>query len=121
MRIFIEDTFDSAHSLPHLPPPHKCRELHGHTYKIRLEFEGPIDSQTGFILDYDLAKSYWSAVKVRLDHRCLDPIIKPYSSCEHLSQFIASQWQLCTIEGVTAKLVRIELRETERCGVTLDL
>ena len=32
MRIFKTFTFDSAHSLPHVPDGHKCKNIHGHTY-----------------------------------------------------------------------------------------
>ena len=34
MLIYKEFTFDSAHKLPNVPDGHKCKNLHGHTYKL---------------------------------------------------------------------------------------
>jgi len=40
--VFIEDSFDSAHWLPNVHEDHKCRRMHGHTYRIRIDIEGQI-------------------------------------------------------------------------------
>ena len=36
--LYIAKTFDfdAAHFLPHVPEDHKCRRMHGHTYRVRL-------------------------------------------------------------------------------------
>ena len=26
--------FEAAHTLPHAPPGHKCRRMHGHSYRL---------------------------------------------------------------------------------------
>ena len=41
-RMMIEKifSFDSAHFLPHVPDDHKCRNLHGHTYTLKVEVIG---------------------------------------------------------------------------------
>lgn len=119
MRIFIEDSFDSAHSLPHLPADHKCHHLHGHTYKIRMEFSGPI-SEKGWVVDYGVVKSYWGFTKQRIDHKFINEFV-PISTCENLAAWI---WcDLCNhmkLGPPMVKLERIELRETERCGVVYE-
>ena len=40
MEIFKEFTFEAAHDLPNTPEGHKCRRLHGHSFRIRLAVEG---------------------------------------------------------------------------------
>lgn len=45
--IFVEDSFDSAHWLPNVPGGHKCKAMHGHTYRIRLEVSGDVGAETG--------------------------------------------------------------------------
>jgi 6-pyruvoyltetrahydropterin/6-carboxytetrahydropterin synthase len=120
-RIFVEDSFDSAHSLPHLPAEHKCHALHGHTYKIRIEFDGPIDPGTGWIVDYGVVKSYWQFSKNKVDHVFLNAIV-PVSTCENLARYL---WNSMAVDlkkfgPPMVKLARLELRETERCGAVIE-
>lgn len=125
MRVFIEDSFDSAHWLPHVLDDHKCRRLHGHTYRIRLEFSGKVDEYTGWIFDYSAGKWAWDQIKGKLDHACLNDQI-PNPTCENLALFIMDEFKRRWKEKDTYNWngcpapCRIEIRETERCGVVLD-
>lgn len=119
LTIFIEDSFDSAHWLPHVPDDHKCRRMHGHTYRIRIEFSREMDPVMGWLVDYGVVKSYWSLIRNRLDHRTLNEVL-PNPTCELIAAHIAEELQakldaLGPARRVTVS--RIELRETERCGV----
>lgn len=119
MTIFIEDSFDSAHWLPFVDEEHKCRRLHGHTYRARIEFEAEMDKQMGWLVDYGVVKSYWSMIRDRLDHRLLNEIL-PNPTCELIAEYIAAELQALLDDLGPARRVtvaRIELRETERCGV----
>lgn len=120
MRVFIEDSFDSAHSLPHLPKSHKCHAIHGHTYRVRLEFDGPM-TPDGWIVDYGVVKSYWGFVKSKLDHVFLNAVI-PISTCENIATWIAVEVseRMGRMGPPLVKLARVELRETERCGVVWE-
>jgi 6-pyruvoyltetrahydropterin/6-carboxytetrahydropterin synthase len=114
MTIFIEDSFDSAHWLPNVPSDHKCHRLHGHTYRIRIEVSGPLDPQMGWVMDYGDLKSIWDDVKFQIDHHCINSIVGlENSTCENLAGWIWKQMRL-------PALSRIELRETERCGVVYE-
>jgi 6-pyruvoyltetrahydropterin/6-carboxytetrahydropterin synthase len=110
--IFLEDSFDSAHYLPNVQPTHKCHELHGHTYRIRIEITGEVGERTGWIMDYQTARNVWQHnVKQVLDHRLLNEIEGLQNpTCELIAAWIAERLDF-------AGLVRIELRETEHCGV----
>lgn len=117
MKVFIEDSFDSAHWLPNVPPGHKCGSMHGHTYRIRIEVRGEIGNESGWVIDYADVKYAWSIVKADLDHRSLNEIDGlENSTCELIAAWIANR----LIPGLPG-LSRIELRETERCGVTLEV
>lgn len=107
MTVFVEDSFDSAHFLPNVPPGHKCGAMHGHTYRIRLEVYGKIGTDTGWVIDYADLKFAWSVVKAELDHRCLNEVL-PNSTCELIAAYIGSKLPMVS---------RIELRETAHCGV----
>jgi len=119
MIVFVEDSFVSAHWLPNVPDDHKCKKLHGHTYRIRIEFEGKVDKQTGWVVDYSEIKEKWSAVKTILDRTCLNEIKGlENSTCENLADWI---WE--RLDGFKHRypyLKRIELRETANCGVVKE-
>lgn len=114
MRIFIEDSFDSAHFLPNVPEGHKCGRMHGHTYRIRLEVEGIVSDDSGWVIDYADVKAAWEPVKTKLDHQVLNGFI-PNPTCELLALWIRDE-----LQPQLAGLSGIELRETEHCGVILD-
>lgn len=113
MTIFLEDSFDSAHSLPHLPLGHKCRAAHGHTYKIRLEITGALLKKTAWVMDYSDVKREWDRVKRQVDHQNLNLVIdNGPSTCENVARWI---WK--KLKPRLFQLSKIEIRETERCGV----
>ena len=46
----------------------KCLNLHGHSYKMQVEFEGTIDPNTGMVLDYFDVKDIVGPLVEELDH-----------------------------------------------------
>ena len=74
MEIFKEFTFDSAHFLPNVPDGHKCKNMHGHTYRVRLYCEGPIDPHTGWVIDFAEIKKVWKPINKIVDHKVLNDI-----------------------------------------------
>jgi len=64
--------FEASHILP--KHPGKCSRLHGHSWVLHVEVEGPIDEITGFVMDYaDISKMVKPLIE-RLDHRHLGTI-----------------------------------------------
>jgi 6-pyruvoyltetrahydropterin/6-carboxytetrahydropterin synthase len=74
MEIFRSFRFESAHRLPHLPPDHKCSRLHGHSYRVDVHVEGPLDPQLAWVLDFaDIAAAFEPLLDA-LDHRYLNEV-----------------------------------------------
>ena len=46
----------------------KCFNLHGHSYKLQVEFEGKVDENTGMVLDYFVVKDIVAPLVDKLDH-----------------------------------------------------
>jgi len=67
-------TFEAAHFLPNVAEGHKCRNVHGHSYKITLILYGPIDPQSGWLIDFNEIKSSAKDFVKSLDHRLLNDI-----------------------------------------------
>jgi len=72
--IFKVFTFEAAHCLPNAPVGHKCRRLHGHSFRVEIRVEGSIDPLTGWIMDFAEVKEAFQPVLDRLDHHYLNEI-----------------------------------------------
>jgi 6-pyruvoyltetrahydropterin/6-carboxytetrahydropterin synthase len=66
--------FEAAHLLPHLPPTHKCRRLHGHSFKVEVAIEGPCDAALGWVMDYADIAAAFEPIWEKLDHVYLNDI-----------------------------------------------
>ena len=74
MKITQAFTFESAHRLPNVPPTHRCHRLHGHSYRVELNLEGPVDPVTGFVADFFDLEEAFAPLLAHLDHCCLNEI-----------------------------------------------
>lgn len=113
MQIFKEFTFDSAHFLPNVPAGHKCRNMHGHTYRLVVYIEGQLDPDLGWVMDFaDLKKGIEPLIK-QLDHHLLNEIQGlDNPTCERLAVWI---WDHIKVK--VPRLHKIELHETPTSGV----
>ena len=71
MEIYKEFSFDSAHFLPNVPDGHKCKEMHGHTYKLKVFIRGELDPKLGWIMDFKDLKEALLPVIDQLDHKII--------------------------------------------------
>ena len=60
--------------LPHLPKTHKCRRLHGHSFKVEIVLTGECDAKLGWLMDYAEIKAVFSPIWEKLDHHYLNEI-----------------------------------------------
>ena len=76
MRVDLTKTFsfEAAHLLPRLPDGHKCRRLHGHSFRCDVVVRGDVDPELGWLTDYADIKAVIDPVISQLDHRYLNEI-----------------------------------------------
>ena len=74
MRLTQAFTFESAHRLPHVPERHRCFNLHGHSYRVELVVDGPVDAHTGFVVDFFDIEAVFQPLLQQLDHHYLNDI-----------------------------------------------
>ena len=74
MRISKTFTFDAAHQLPHVPEGHQCGRLHGHTYQVDIEVDGPMDEKQGWVMDFAEIKDAFKPLEKQMDHHFLNDI-----------------------------------------------
>jgi len=82
-----EFRFEAAHSLPHLPEGHKCRNVHGHSYRFTVEVTGEVDDR-GFVMDYAEIKDIVKPLVDDLDHCNLNHKFSWPTTAENLAEWI---------------------------------
>jgi 6-pyruvoyltetrahydropterin/6-carboxytetrahydropterin synthase len=113
MEIYKEFSFDSAHFLPNVPDGHKCKNMHGHTYRLRVYVKGEVDPRLGWIMDFKELKDALSGVIEQLDHRLINDIPGLQNpTAENITVWIWKQ-----IHPLLPLLSKIELYETPTTGV----
>ena len=116
MIIFKDFTFDSAHFLPNVPEDHKCRRMHGHTYRLRLYVKGELDPTLGWGMDFADIKAAWKTIEDRLDHHCLNDIPGLENpTAEHIAAWI---WE--KLRPQLPLLHKLELWESPTAGVVFE-
>jgi len=116
MLIFKQFSFDSAHYLPHVPDGHKCREMHGHTYRVLFWLEGPLQSHLGWVADFGEVKQIIAPVIDRIDHKVLNQI----EGLENPTCELIAVWLWQQVKPRLPQLAKIELHETPTSGAVYE-
>jgi 6-pyruvoyltetrahydropterin/6-carboxytetrahydropterin synthase len=84
-----EYRFEAAHMLPRVPDGHRCKRLHGHSYKVEIAVAGPVDEATGWLIDfYDMDAAVTPLIEA-LDHRTLNDLPElDNPTCERLCAWL---------------------------------
>ncbi|MDJ0882304.1 MAG: 6-carboxytetrahydropterin synthase [Gammaproteobacteria bacterium] len=115
-RIWKEQRFESALTLPHLPNNHPHGGLHGHSYLIRLHLTAALDPVMCWTLDYGDVKEIFKPIYQQLDHHLLNDLPGLRSTdAGTLTRWIKSQ----VVEAMP-QLDRIDLYQKPGCGVILN-
>lgn len=123
--VFCEFALEIAHSLPRMPEGHKCRRVHGHSYRVRVTVTGEMDPRTGMILDYAEIHNIWALrVHARLDHQNINEALDTeLTTSEFVAHWIGLAMARAISELVSSDTDRnkphvtsVELWETARFG-----
>ena len=76
MPIELEKDFDfeAAHYLPNVPEGHKCRRMHGHSFRGQIAVRGDADPRTGWLIDFADLKRAVDPLVAQLDHYLLNEV-----------------------------------------------
>ena len=100
--------FEAAHYLPNVPDGHKCRRMHGHSFRGEVAVRGEVDSKTGWLLDFADLKRAIDPIVARLDHYLLNEI----EGLENPTSEILAIWFWNRLAPVLPQLYRITIEET---------
>ncbi len=116
MRVCKRFVFDAAHYLPGYDG--KCSQLHGHSWTLEVEVDGPIGPD-GMVMDFgDLKRTVNEHVIDRLDHRLLNDTIS-IPTAENLLVWMASKLRYSSELAHSPSLARLRLYETPDSFVEL--
>ena len=115
--------FESARKLTKVPKGHPCGNLYGLAFKLEVHIEGNVDTDTGFVVDFNDLETYGiGRIKKQLDHNYLNDIKGlENTTSENLIEWIWDElyeqfhmsWNGSQSEGFKAKLVKLVLWENE--------
>ncbi|GGS40989.1 6-carboxytetrahydropterin synthase QueD [Streptomyces sp. NPDC088147] len=114
MEIFREFTFEAAHRLPNVPEGHKCQRLHGHSYKVIVHVEAPVDPETGWVMDFGDLKKAFKPLEARLDHYYLNDI----EGLGNPTSEVLARWIWERLKPTLPDLSALTVRETCTSGCT---
>ena len=112
MELYKEFGFEAAHLLPEVPEGHKCRRLHGHSFRVRVTVRGPVDPRLGWVMDFAELKRAWAPLDEALDHRYLNDI----PGLENPTSELLARWIWRRLLPALPSLAAIEVRETCTSG-----
>lgn len=111
MEIFKTFKFDAAHRLSRVGPDHPCSNVHGHTYRVTVNFEGPMGLD-GMVIDFHEISRVMKPSIDLLDHSFLNDhegLTNPTS--ENIAAWI---WD--RTKPLLPLLASVTVQETEGAG-----
>jgi 6-pyruvoyltetrahydropterin/6-carboxytetrahydropterin synthase len=102
--------FESAQSLPQFPEGHKCRNVHGHSFKLTVAVRGPVDEASGIFFDHAVISQAMRPIIDQLDHAYLNDI----PGLENPTIEVMSRWLWEKLTPQLPGLYELVLHETPR-------
>lgn len=98
--------FESAHFLPKVPEGHRCRNLHGHNYRVEIILMGEIDAR-GFVRDFGEVDADIAPLLKCVDHKLLNEV----PGLENPTAEIIAAWFLERLPSAA----RVRVYENDDC------
>lgn len=122
--IFKDFQFAAAHFIPEHPG--KCRNLHGHNYKVRVYLEADTLDRIGMVVDFAVLKGYLKEIAGPLDHRVINEI-PPFdaraTTAESLAEYVfagVSERLERDGHGERVRVRRVEIWENDASGAVYE-
>ena len=118
--ILKEFDFAAGHHIP--DHPGKCRNLHGHNYRVRVFLRAETLDEMGMVYDFSRLKALMNEVVGPFDHRVINDL-PPFDvrnpTAENLSEYIFTEVSLRLGKDETAigrvEISKVELWENQTC------
>ena len=111
----VKGEFSSAHFLRDYNG--KCRNLHGHTWKVAVTVKGAKLNKIGVMADFVELKAHLHGLMEQLDHKCLNDLVffKTHNpTTENIARFIFGEYKTLVRP---LKMVRVQVWESDKADV----
>lgn len=116
MPVIITKEFriEAAHYLPQMPEGHKCRRMHGHSFRIEVKVAGEPDENTGLLIDFSEIKTIVRPLIDMLDHWVINEVaeIQNIPLLKNPTSENMARWFFETLQPVLPGLYSIVIHET---------
>ena len=114
-QLTVEKSFAAAHQLP--AHKGKCKNLHGHTFKVRVTVAGEsLDAEQGFLVDFGDVKKELNAILEEFDHKNLNDL--PWFNNRPTTSEAIAQVIYSLMKNKTDLLSSVTVFESENAWVT---
>jgi 6-pyruvoyltetrahydropterin/6-carboxytetrahydropterin synthase len=113
--LYKDFSFEASHQLTKVPTGHKCGNLHGHSYRIRVHCCGKLDLERDWVVDYSDISKAASPIIEELDHCFLNHRIGMETTAENLAWWFSHR-----ISPLLPQLSGVEVFETPTTSVFLN-
>ncbi len=100
--------FEAAHWLPCFPEGHKCRRMHGHSFRFDIIVAGEVPDEQGYLIDFGVIKGVVEPLVDQLDHYCLNDI----EGLENPTSEMLAKWLWQRIQPNLPLLDEVRVHET---------
>lgn len=107
-RLVKDYRFEAAQTLPNLPGDHKCKKMHGHSFKIEIAVEGEVNPEIGWVYDHAEISKAMNPLLDMLDHSYLNEI----EGLENPTIEIMAAWFWTRLAPQLPGLAEIVIHET---------
>lgn len=116
MKIAKEFRWEMGHRLPFHQG--KCRNLHGHSYKMLLELDGNLD-ENGMVMDYFDVKSLIGPIVDELDHSFL--VCEKDKELIDALEKLNSKYVIINFETTAENICKYFLDKIKNCGLPKNI
>jgi len=121
MRLTLLSSFSAAHCLP--DHPGQCKNMHGHTWKVKTTISGPVDKDTGMLIDFKDFERKVNPVIDMLDHSFINNF--PYfqekpPTAENIAIFIYEAVQTAFSSHHKITVESVEVWESDKASAVYE-
>jgi 6-pyruvoyltetrahydropterin/6-carboxytetrahydropterin synthase len=109
-------SFEAAHFLPEVPEGHRCRRMHGHSYRVGLVLRGPLREPQGWVRDFAEIERLFLPLLDTLDHHVLNEV----EGLENPTAEHIAAWIWTRMKPDLPELARVEVWETPTSRVSVS-
>src|SRR5678815_1605728 len=122
LRMIVGKTFrfEAAHFLGTWPEDHKCRNMHGHSYRVEVYVRGRV-GDNGAVLDFkEISDCFKKHVFELLDHKVINEVLAlKDATAEFVALWIYNQMTM-QLDTPTQKVLSVRVYETEDAWAEVD-